>query len=947
MKKRLISLALIIALVICLVSLSGCGKEKAEPVTRGEWITMLAEAFGTDTYSTEKPYYSDVTDGSSLFAYVQACAEWDMLAVYSGDELSPDKAVTGGEVASSAAIAAGFTVDESQYDEKGNFENTFSTAFALDKGIIDAKTAKAKKLTREECLAVIEAAQSVYLRADRPEKAVAVLNKSLVDLSGISLEDCIVDGDIIFFSPAASDSINLSIGDVFFIYAPSAFSDHRAYKAAEIQTLDGRTVVSTEMPTLAELYEELDIYETVSADLDNIIWADGVTLLLDAGNLSAGGSKYQAATLSGSGALAEARPLADFHSQSKSFSFVIESPDYTHREKRKLSFGLGNGEDEAAFNLTNFALDGKPGMKDFNGSEKAWTKELKTVNSASTGYKIEGKLDIKSLDVIADVNLTSSSLAFAADIELSTAFDGTLEKRVKLCSIPTPLSVPGNGVFVNLYLYADVTGTLKLGYEIQSRAKAEINHFKNLKRTQESDTSLSLEAAVDLECGGDIAAELSAFGVTILSVGTKVGGDVDASASVTGEFEASEENGVTTNIYREFMNLKAGLHIPIITLYAGVGEDAGQENGLRAEREIIGKEDAAYISLIDRTWLFWERVVTLDSNGQPIFTEEDLTNTYTTKFGTKNGASYNAFSFDYPDNWYIEKEELTEHTEAVTLANDAGHIISFTFLDDENAGGRIWSSIEVAEKQKSSFEPGLVGYKDYSSLGEFMVAEVTVTQTTTFGFPAEAGDSAVSSNVFRNYALMPKSMSGEQLMSDIPFLAYSFWHGGNVAFFSSVPDDEHTDTEVLAILGSFRRAGNDEGLIKKLAACAGAYAPYGLMEGYTASELVLDKHGAISGETGYMGLFSDPIRAQGMTPIGIAENEDGSIYCLLLYNEPDPIDRDTQTAYLEYTIYPPGVPFDPLYSHADWYHDHEDKTRIWYVEATGGIMDCMYYSIDG
>ena len=50
-----------------------------------------------------------------------------------------------------------------------------------------------------------------------------------------------------------------------------------------------------------------------------------------------------------------------------------------------------------------------------------------------------------------------------------------------------------------------------------------------------------------------------------------------------------------------------------------------------------------------------------------------LNNTYITKFGEINAITYPTFAFDYPDNWTISQEEVTQTSETVTLTNERGH----------------------------------------------------------------------------------------------------------------------------------------------------------------------------------------------------------------------------------------------------------------------------------
>ena len=132
MKRKIVSLLLTITLMVNLLPLSGCGKQDNEDsVTRGEWIAMLSETFGMDSYTEETPYYSDITNDNTLFPCVQSAAEWDVLSIFTDDTLEPNEKVTLEEVASTAAIAAGCDVSESQFDDKGNFDADASIDFAV------------------------------------------------------------------------------------------------------------------------------------------------------------------------------------------------------------------------------------------------------------------------------------------------------------------------------------------------------------------------------------------------------------------------------------------------------------------------------------------------------------------------------------------------------------------------------------------------------------------------------------------------------------------------------------------------------------------------------------------------------------------------------------------------------------------------------------------------
>ena len=75
----------------------------------------------------------------------------------------------------------------------------------------------------------------------------------------------------------------------------------------------------------------------------------------------------------------------------------------------------------------------------------------------------------------------------------------------------------------------------------------------------------------------------------------------------------------------------------------------------------------------------------------------DLLHTYTTRFGEVNQLTYPRFSFDYPDNWKITSEEVTEIAEEVTLTNDTGITVTYW-----NFHGTVsYTHLDVYKRQQS------------------------------------------------------------------------------------------------------------------------------------------------------------------------------------------------------------------------------------------------------
>ena len=80
MFKRFISILLIIVtLLTTVMSLGGCSTQNNTSLSIGQWLTMVDEAFGMQSYTSEEPYFLNVKSDNPYFAAVQIAAEWDVI----------------------------------------------------------------------------------------------------------------------------------------------------------------------------------------------------------------------------------------------------------------------------------------------------------------------------------------------------------------------------------------------------------------------------------------------------------------------------------------------------------------------------------------------------------------------------------------------------------------------------------------------------------------------------------------------------------------------------------------------------------------------------------------------------------------------------------------------------------------------------------------------------
>lgn len=174
-----------------------------------------------------------------------------------------------------------------------------------------------------------------------------------------------------------------------------------------------------------------------------------------------------------------------------------------------------------------------------------------------------------------------------------------------------------------------------------------------------------------------------------------------------------------------------------------------------------------------------------------------LTNEYTTRFEQVNMVTYPAFRFNYPSNWDINQEECTSTEELVTLTNGNGATVTFLHMPrySTSSGGSAYPSGAVISKVASSqFIPGYVQATDHSSLGEFMVAEIT----------SAGSDGAVS------YAVLPVNQEGTRgSVNGAVSEEFYFDYSSQVSFTATQSEKGFTEQEkqeAIAILNSFRLA---------------------------------------------------------------------------------------------------------------------------------------------
>ena len=97
MKRKAFFLLFVLILGVLISSCAGDsggseGGDGNAAISKGEWIGLLGDKFGYNSYEAAEDFYSDVDSGYEYYDEIQACAEWEILPEDS--ELHPDEDAT-------------------------------------------------------------------------------------------------------------------------------------------------------------------------------------------------------------------------------------------------------------------------------------------------------------------------------------------------------------------------------------------------------------------------------------------------------------------------------------------------------------------------------------------------------------------------------------------------------------------------------------------------------------------------------------------------------------------------------------------------------------------------------------------------------------------------------------------------------------------------------------
>ena len=604
--KRLVALILVIVLTGSL--LSACGKDKSktsekldqtpEYITRGEWITQLAESFGMTQYENQEPYYKDVTSDNPLFGYVQSSYEWEVLSTDT-DEFKPDEYATLGFVVTTSVLAA--ELDYEQYatsddvneaiikcaNEAGITNVEYSDTDALTEPV-DALGAAA--ILASSVSSYVEVEDNDYVDIQYTENVVDGSKESIKTLTELGKNDKVV----------ATEADKVEVGSILLM--PGNEENPFGYclkVSSKTLNSDGTYTIETVEPEIHEIFESIDVDKAIETTPDMFTPEEGVTVIpnKEANTVEKLGyvTSVDSEETNMDGTESEIVQLKDHDYEASASKGLSLSIEYSSKE------GLGEVEIKKSKEVETFlgqvlkisqeppkteALDrfenalseidssyldtfskendysfiqdyvnGKIKEDDFKKklnetskkvNNKKTSKDGKNKAKAEGEWKVTGTLTLETkVSVDATIKfvffdtIPSKLKAFEVTVESKTKneieLEGTFKATTKKLGKYTIPIAYGFGLELGAYITFDAEGKITYTYEVGTVLKAGYKD-KKIKTSYKKEDNESIKAEVKAEVGVKFTGTLTFWGLGLAELGVKVSAMIKAEAEVSRSF---------------------------------------------------------------------------------------------------------------------------------------------------------------------------------------------------------------------------------------------------------------------------------------------------------------------------------------------------------------------------------------------------------------------------
>lgn len=477
---------LCVFILLFAAALTGCGKDDNVTtsgkstdggLSRAEYIGMLGESFGYDTYVSETDIFSDVASTNEYYPEIQAAAEWQIID--SGERFEPDKAASISFALESAVRAIG--TDDIAASGAVIDVNSLADFYVSNIAQIDLSNAEAS-ITADIASQIIDYAKSYDNNLVLPQITELEFVEGVKTAGmGIRLN---ADGA----TGVLSADEGYSVGDIVYLDA----TDTSLARAIKITGIEGETFTFEEA-AIEETYAYLNIQGSFQGKVIEAVSAsDGTAVGLG----------------------------QEIYDEMKAYNMSVRDQDYTLTYLAN-SAKVDSGGDHIVF-TANFDVQKSATLE--NRYKQNYSNLQEGVsrpdfnNDVNTKASANGQLVVGIKNIRADVKYESAAWYKALDpkaVELKLHFDTEVSSEIHgsvAASIPLgeayiqvwgPLNIK---VMLTAHLGAD--GNVSISYTTENVMTVGWQKGAGLNRKFDSDTHVDFEADATLTAEATMLVDL-------------------------------------------------------------------------------------------------------------------------------------------------------------------------------------------------------------------------------------------------------------------------------------------------------------------------------------------------------------------------------------------------------------------------------------------------------
>lgn len=564
------------------------GKNNEDSLSRAQWIMSLGKYYGMNEYTGEENAFNDINKTDEAYPYIQSCNEWGVLQ-FESDEFHPNKPASYQFIVETAILAAGIEFEPAAELETAADSSKLLT-YALKNGLINSidKKELKKAATIEACNQVLQWSLDTYKNKEFVEYENIVMQDTLLDISEITPDEFSIDENIVYLDESYAEIIEE--GKTFILPGDKLNPFGFAYKAVSVSEKNGKLEIVTTEPEIGDIYQELEFGKTITPTKENILLEEGVTFSEGSSGAFWGPADNVITTTFGNGLdKPEAEKLGS--NFSKEIRLSLDLLNGTPKLSTKSTAGSLNLNESLEQKKSNdvgklldekgqILFDDESGLKAFEEKGNEWKEVAPPEAKYTGGIKINGDIVISmSMDVDVKTKkflgvpygIDSFVINTHADYSKELSVVGYLKSEIKLFTASVPLAF-GINVQVDVFLYMDINGELKLKTTIDNGVKLEYSRgrFKKIS-TQEQSSSCEMKLTVD--AGGKIRIIVKLFSLELIDADMKAGVLYEytlATKGKTTESKVGKEKTITREILIESQMY---LYAPIVKV--SIGQKSG------------------------------------------------------------------------------------------------------------------------------------------------------------------------------------------------------------------------------------------------------------------------------------------------------------------------------------------------------------------------------------